>query len=79
MAFTRNENSPITNDSIVVRFNKGFKWNGRRFPGCKINATDLTVCPKSTQVGTGTAEASVINASATAQHDTLDRDDPRAG
>jgi hypothetical protein len=53
-----NGNSPITNDSIVVRFNKGFKWNGPRFPGCEINATDPTVCPKSTQVGTGTAEAS---------------------
>lgn len=59
-----NGNSPTTTDSIVVRFNRGFKWNGRRFPGCKINPTpgDVTVCPKSTQVGTGTAEASFAGA-----------------
>jgi hypothetical protein len=57
-----NGNTPSTNDSVVVRFNKGFKWNGLRFSGCKINATDLTVCPKSTQVGTGTAEASIAGA-----------------
>jgi hypothetical protein len=54
-----NGNTPSTNNSIVVRFSKGFKENGLRFPGCKINPTDFTVCPKSTQVGTGTAEASI--------------------
>ena len=57
-----NGNIPSMNDSIVVRFSKGFKHNGLRFPGCTINPTDLTVCPKSTQVGTGTAEASLAGA-----------------
>jgi hypothetical protein len=57
-----NGNTPSTNESVVVRFSKGFKSNGRRFPGCTINATALTVCPKSTQVGTGTAEASIAGA-----------------
>ena len=54
-----NGNTPSTNNSVLVRFSKGFKENGLRFPGCKINPTDFTVCPKSTQVGTGTAEASI--------------------
>ena len=57
-----NGNTPSTNESVVVRFSKGFKSNGRRFPGCTINPTALTVCPKSTQVGTGTAEASIAGA-----------------
>jgi hypothetical protein len=57
-----NGNTPSTNNSVVVRFSKGFKENGLRFPGCKINPTDFTVCPKSTQVGRGTAEASIAGA-----------------
>ena len=57
-----NGNTPSKNNSIVVRFGKGFKENGLRFPGCEINPTDFTVCPKSTQVGTGTAEASIAGA-----------------
>ena len=57
-----NGNTPSTNNSIVVRFNKGFKENLLRFPGCTINPTDSTVCPKSTQIGTGTAEASIAGA-----------------
>jgi hypothetical protein len=57
-----NGNTAGTNESVGVRFSKGFKSNGRRFPGCKINPTDFTVCPKSTQVGTGTAEASFAGA-----------------
>ena len=57
-----NGNTPSTNDSVVVRFSKGFKQNGLRFPGCTINPTDFSVCPKSTQVGTGTAEASIAGA-----------------
>jgi hypothetical protein len=57
-----NGNAPSTIESVVVRFSKGFKWNGLRFPGCEINPTDFTVCPKSTQVGTGTAEASIAGA-----------------
>ena len=43
----------------MVRFNKGFKENGLRFPACKINPTDFTTCPKSTQIGTGRAEVSI--------------------
>ena len=58
-----NGNTPSTNDTVVVRFNRGFKENLRRFPGCRINPTDYTVCPKSTQVGTGTAEASIAGTS----------------
>jgi hypothetical protein len=57
-----NGNTPSMNDSIVVRFNKGFKWNGRRFPACTIDVTDITVCPKSTRLGRGTAEASIAGA-----------------
>lgn len=57
-----NGNTPSTGDSIVVRFSKGFKGNGLRFPACKINPKDLTVCSKSTQIGTGSAEASIAGA-----------------
>ncbi len=52
-----NGNTVSHNTSIVVRFNKGFKENGKLFPACKINPTALTKCAKSTQIGTGTAEA----------------------
>jgi hypothetical protein len=48
--------------SIVVRFNKGFKLNSALFPACKINPTGLSKCPKSTQIGTGTAEAELPGA-----------------
>ena len=57
-----NGNTPSTLDSVTVRFSKGFRENLLRFPGCTINPTDYTVCPKSTQVGTGTAEASIAGA-----------------
>ncbi len=57
-----NGNTYSTNDTVVVRFSRGFRENLLRFPGCKINPTDSTVCPKSTQVGTGTAEASIAGA-----------------
>ena len=43
----------------MVRFSKGFKENGLRFPGSD-QPDGLTVCPKSTQVGRGTAEASSL-------------------
>jgi hypothetical protein len=52
-----NGNIPSTNNSITVRFNKGFKENGALFPACKINPTALSTCPKSTKIGSGTAEA----------------------
>ncbi len=58
-----NGNTPSTNDTVAVRFNRGFRENLLRFPGCKINPTDYTVCPRSTQVGTGTAEASIAGTS----------------
>lgn len=54
-----NGNTPSNNTSIVVRFNKGFKENGKLFPSCKIDPNAITKCPKSTQVGTGTAEAAL--------------------
>ncbi len=44
-------------NSIVVRFNKGFKVNSALFPSCKINPTGISQCLKSTQIGTGVAEA----------------------
>jgi hypothetical protein len=52
-----NGNTRSINNSIVVRFNRGFKDNGALFPSCKINPKALTKCSKSTQIGTGTAEA----------------------
>lgn len=54
-----NGNAPTVSTSIVVRFNKGFKDNAVLFPSCKINPAGLTKCPKATQIGTGTAEASL--------------------
>ena len=54
-----NGNTPAVSGSIVTRFNKGFKDNALLFPSCKINSTGLTKCPKATQIGTGTAEASL--------------------
>jgi hypothetical protein len=48
--------------SIVVRFNKGFKINSAMFPACKINPTGVSKCPKSTQIGTGVAEAELPGA-----------------
>ena len=48
--------------SIVVRFNKGFKINSAFFPSCKINPTGLSKCAKSTQIGTGVAEAELAGA-----------------
>jgi hypothetical protein len=53
-----NGNTPSQNNSITVRFNRGFVYDGGRFPSCTINQKALTVCAKRTQVGTGTAEAS---------------------
>jgi hypothetical protein len=52
-----NGNTPSTNTSITVRFNSGFKENGTFFPSCTINPKALSKCSKSTQIGTGTAEA----------------------
>lgn len=59
-----NANTPGNNTSIVVRFNKGFKFNGTLFPSCKINPTPgaLTTCPPSARIGTGTAEAEIPGA-----------------
>ena len=52
--------------SIVVRFNKGFKINSALFPSCKIDPTGLTKCLKSTQIGTGVAEAELAGANGAA-------------
>lgn len=52
--------------SIVVRFNKGFRTNGALFPSCAINPTAASTCPKSSQVGTGTAEAEIAGANGAA-------------
>jgi hypothetical protein len=57
-----NGNAPVVSTAIVVRFNKGFKDNGLLFPSCKINTTGLSKCPRSTQIATGTAEASLPGA-----------------
>lgn len=59
-----NANTPGNNTSIVVRFNRGFKFNGSLFPSCKINPTPgaLTTCPASARIGTGTAEAEIPGA-----------------
>lgn len=51
-----------TNQSIVVRFNRGFKFNGALFPACKINPTGVSRCVKSSQIGTGVAEAELPGA-----------------
>jgi hypothetical protein len=53
-----------TSTSVVVRFNKGFKFNSALFPACKINPspTGLSKCRKSTQIGTGTGEAELPGA-----------------
>jgi hypothetical protein len=58
-----NGNTPSHNTSVVVRFNSGFKENGALFPSCKINLKGLSTCSKSTQIGTGTGEASVPGSS----------------
>lgn len=52
-----NGDTPSGNTSIVVRFNKGFKENGGLFPSCKVTFPGRSNCSKSTQIGTGTAEA----------------------
>jgi hypothetical protein len=51
-----------TSTSIVVRFNKGFKFNSGLFPACKINPTGPSRCGKSTQKGKGVAEAELPGA-----------------
>ena len=64
-SFTGNRISAASegiSNSIVVRFNKGFKVNSASFPSCKINPTGLTKCLKSTQIGTGVAEAELAGA-----------------
>jgi hypothetical protein len=57
-----NASDESTGTSIVVRFNRGFKLNSALFPACTINPTGLSKCSKSTQIGTGTAEAEVPGA-----------------
>jgi hypothetical protein len=55
-----NGDTPSDNNSIQVRFNKGFKENGARFPSCAIAPPPaLSKCSKSAQIGTGTAEADI--------------------
>jgi hypothetical protein len=49
--------APDNNTSITVRFNKGFKYNGLKFPSCTINTKAISSCSKASQIGTGTAEA----------------------
>lgn len=58
-----NGNIPSNSNSIVVRFNKGFKSNGPLFPACQINLKGYTVCPKSTQIGTGSGEVAIFGQS----------------
>lgn len=52
-----NGNASSIDSSIKVRFASGFKENGLAFPACKINPKALSKCSKSTQIGTGSAEA----------------------
>lgn len=54
-----NGSLPSANNSIVVRLNRGFKDNAKLFPSCKINTQAVSTCAKNTQIGTGTAEASL--------------------
>ena len=58
-----NGNIPSNNNSLVVRFNKGFKSNGPLFPACQINLTGYSVCPKSTQIGSGSGEVAIFGQS----------------
>jgi hypothetical protein len=48
--------------SITVRFNNGFKDNGKLFPSCQIDTTAVSKCSKASQIGAGTAEAQLPGA-----------------
>jgi hypothetical protein len=48
--------------SIAVRFNNGFKDNGKLFPSCEIDTTALSKCSQASQIGAGTAEAQLPGA-----------------
>lgn len=61
-----NGDRPSHNTSITVRFSNGFKYNGARFPSCKINTKGLTKCSRSEQIGTGSAEVSLPGSSGAA-------------
>ena len=64
-SFTGNRVNGATlsnNTSITVRFNKGFKDNAAKFPGCTLNTKALSSCSKASQIGTGTAEAQLAGA-----------------
>jgi hypothetical protein len=60
-----NGNTVANNTTIKVRFARGFTENGLAFPGCKISFTALSKCTKSTQVGTGSAEAELAGSGST--------------
>jgi hypothetical protein len=63
-----NGNAPSSNNSITVRFNKGFQENGEKFPGCTVNPdpNGTSSCSKATQIGTGSAELSIPGANGAA-------------
>jgi hypothetical protein len=56
--------APDNNTSITVRFNKGFKYNGLKFPACTMstNPNLISSCSKASQIGAGTAEAQLAGA-----------------
>jgi hypothetical protein len=46
---------PRDPQTMVIRFSRGARWNGARFPKCSYDK--LPYCPRSTLVATGTATA----------------------
>lgn len=50
---------PVTPD-IFARFGHGFTDNAAKFPACQLHLKTLSKCSKADQIGTGTAEASLV-------------------
>lgn len=45
--------------SIIARFGAGFTDNGAKFPACHLELKKLSACSERTEIGSGTAEASL--------------------
>ena len=56
-----NSNNAIPTNSITFALPPGFVENGLRFPSCQITPNQISACPRSSQVGSGTAETEVLN------------------
>ncbi|MGI8714006.1 MAG: hypothetical protein ACR2NR_12680 [Solirubrobacteraceae bacterium] len=52
------------NNSIAVRFNNGFQYNGLTFPSCTVNPdpNGFSSCTHATQIGTGVGELGIPGA-----------------